>query len=841
MKRFILKKSIFILSLLSAPVAQSNILSDPVLPISHCYHWLSPEYLQQKLQHAKNNKGELSFYTRNADNNKAGDGLYCAKSPAESHTYGSRLIRIDFVDDIVVLDDRKASNVCGHRGDALDATECRGRQPDMRLYDPTSEWFVIKNPAAVARWSAASLELIADLEAEKQAVRDGYFQFKADATIREIKIEIASHGEMIFHNGKARLGASDFLVRDANRVQAMRPGQLLTALALLPPGRAPADRIDWARRIGIERLAKDTTTSWADIRMAFEKDPATRSAVIAIFPQLLANSSNVATAAQWDLLMNIVLITGEEVGRANVRQLAAALAKNPVSTKLWDQKVILRGPLADEVKLLLLEWADRTNPADSLKELILLQQYAKNFIDLPTANRLLEVARRALPRSMEDGFELSWDGKSVPVGTPEILAKTCVAQALLNNLQTTAMLSFDGHRLLQLDFKAGSSNQSVCEIGALFAKQYAAVRKTKDTYVNIVTLTFDRTNVFRIPVDDPATLEKFVDELTQIQKLAASREIWMALNGGDNKNVFFSKFSPRNIALFSRCLGLRSATERAYDETIKNRPDAFPVNISLQTENGGMTCFDMAPNNIEETTSQCEAAVKAYVADPILSAGFTMKDVKQQFYINESARTPSDPAQVCAKIREKLASQIPTASAAEQLRKASVKFRFLAYIDGGVAVITGNHAGEIQAQCLNSVAKLKHSQIEGFSIREWSRFESLWIYRDRDNWQTTANFCSALVKRVVAEYSVPSAAQHAVLQLNKKYRADVTMGSQMMLLIFDSKQEMYNQCLSMAVNEEVNRIRLSINQNLDYIDHPNSFWRTKQETCLALFQKAKLP
>ena len=89
--------------------AEANTRTDPAFPLSHCYHWLDSKagYLKFKYDYARANQNELTFFTTPASSNGSVAGLvfYCAKSPSESHTYGDRLIRIDFVEDVVVLND----------------------------------------------------------------------------------------------------------------------------------------------------------------------------------------------------------------------------------------------------------------------------------------------------------------------------------------------------------------------------------------------------------------------------------------------------------------------------------------------------------------------------------------------------------------------------------------------------------------------------------------------------------------------------------------------------------------------------------------------------------------
>ena len=83
-----------------SPTSIANTKNDLHLPISHCYHWLTPDHLEYKYKYANRTSGEITFYTSGGNGAAAGPGLYCAKSPSGSYSYGSRLIRLDLVEDL---------------------------------------------------------------------------------------------------------------------------------------------------------------------------------------------------------------------------------------------------------------------------------------------------------------------------------------------------------------------------------------------------------------------------------------------------------------------------------------------------------------------------------------------------------------------------------------------------------------------------------------------------------------------------------------------------------------------------------------------------------------------
>lgn len=192
----------------------ANRINDPDMPLSHCYHWLderTSKYLTFKYQYASKNNGELTFYTTAATSNGAvaGPGLYCAKTPVGSYAYGDRVIRIDFVDDIVMTDG-SGQKVCGTNGRFYSSqAECDSKPVDVLLYDHGSDWYVIQNPQAIKSWSANSDQLVSDLNVSKSEFTAAATHL--DMTIQALQAEIQQIGKKTVFNSHARLGLEQIL------------------------------------------------------------------------------------------------------------------------------------------------------------------------------------------------------------------------------------------------------------------------------------------------------------------------------------------------------------------------------------------------------------------------------------------------------------------------------------------------------------------------------------------------------------------------------------------------------------------------------------------------------
>lgn len=265
--------------LLIVCAALANTRQDPHVPLSHCYHWLdeaSAHYLSYKYSYAAQHEGELTFYTTGGNGAVAGPGLYCAKTPADSYGYGDRVIRIDFVDDVVVYDSLTGRQYCGLNGDFYSSTEeCNSKAWDVKFYYGGGRgqmaWYVIRNPQAILKWSAVSPQLIADLIANKPV--EQAFSIHADNTIALIQADPMAKKVTAFDNHNARLSILKILA-DAKKLAQVPP---LTVIAMVRNFKGPELSDSAKNKIYDQQFARaftDTKLAHSDFRAVIKDDDA---------------------------------------------------------------------------------------------------------------------------------------------------------------------------------------------------------------------------------------------------------------------------------------------------------------------------------------------------------------------------------------------------------------------------------------------------------------------------------------------------------------------------------------------------------------------------------------
>jgi len=213
--------------------------NDPHLPISHCYHWInegSNKYLSFKYNYASEHSNELTFYTTPASSNGsvAGPGLYCAKSPSGSYSYGDRLIRVELVDDIVLYDDNTGITHCGLDGaNSNNSSDCGRKNWDIKFYSGggigNSAWYVIQNPEAIKSWSSNSDQLIQDLNTSI-AINDSSFGSHAQQAIMAMNEERKRTGIKDFHTQTERSSIIKIILEQPDKLKSIPAFNVISRL-----------------------------------------------------------------------------------------------------------------------------------------------------------------------------------------------------------------------------------------------------------------------------------------------------------------------------------------------------------------------------------------------------------------------------------------------------------------------------------------------------------------------------------------------------------------------------------------------------------------------------------
>jgi hypothetical protein len=235
MKIFI---SLYLLIITSGFAATKNNFH---LPINHCYHWISESsnnYLSFKYDYASKNNNELTFFTTPSSSNGsvAGPGLYCAKSPSGSYSYGDRLIRVELVDDIVLYDEDNGINHCGTSGEnSNNSTDCANKTWDIKFYSGggagNSAWYVIQNPASIKSWSANSNQLINDLK-KSMTLNDSSFKSHATSAIQFMQYERTQIGEKIHHTQTTRASIVEIIVNNPEKLNSIPALSIISRLSI---------------------------------------------------------------------------------------------------------------------------------------------------------------------------------------------------------------------------------------------------------------------------------------------------------------------------------------------------------------------------------------------------------------------------------------------------------------------------------------------------------------------------------------------------------------------------------------------------------------------------------
>lgn len=217
--------------------AYANLLSDGHLRLSHCYHWLdqqSDQYLTHKYQYANDNEGSLTFYTTPGTSNGsvAGPGLYCAKTPVGSYSYGDRVVKINFVEDVVMWDSKRGGNHCGHGSYVIEQAECNNKSWDVKFYNGggkgNTAWYVISNPNAIDSWSSNSDDLINDLEIA--ARNKPSFAEHAKKAIAAMRKERAELGLKTIYNQNSRISLLKVFNETPEKINEFPPIRIVERL-----------------------------------------------------------------------------------------------------------------------------------------------------------------------------------------------------------------------------------------------------------------------------------------------------------------------------------------------------------------------------------------------------------------------------------------------------------------------------------------------------------------------------------------------------------------------------------------------------------------------------------
>jgi|GEM_PF-2302374 hypothetical protein len=330
-------------------MAQANTLNAAPVPLDHCYHWLQtgPGYLDFKYTYAKDNGNELTFFTSPGTSNGsvAGPGLYCAKSPSQSYGYGNRVIRIEFVRDVVMLDAFTGRKYCGTDGRFYKSdAECQSKEWDVKYYNRSPDWYVIQNPRAVKSWSAAIPSVISDLQSEMN-YGDGGYRAHAQAVIGVVQTDIQQNGERNFVNSRARMGFAEIVKSD----KLLNSLPALTILAEFNGDqikKIDATLLDSVLTKTVDRVLQDVFLPWSDVKPLLKSNKKIKAALIAGTQKKIATLAKDETK-NFEVMMMITAQKDAGFTPEQIQSLITETFKNPAN---FSQTRFAKGDLTDDLK-----------------------------------------------------------------------------------------------------------------------------------------------------------------------------------------------------------------------------------------------------------------------------------------------------------------------------------------------------------------------------------------------------------------------------------------------------------------------------------------------------------
>lgn len=297
----------FIFTFISAVILSNPITSYAAgedAEVMHCYHWLEDRTsgrLQAKYQYAAQNNGQMLNITGSNGTN-AGLGFYCAQSPISTRSYGDRVIRIDFVDDVVIRDDvQRTGNHCP--GGVRTKEECDNSQPDVILYPYNVTAYVVKNLNAIKFWSANSDQLISDIRAATKS---------EEPLIKIMKAEQLAMHNAIIENQSARMNLAD-LINDSSRLNKISSLRLVKMFGKYKHfDKIPESKINKLLNEKLPLALADANTTTDDIKKIAGISSDLKDKVVKVLADLIAKRKiTLSTPSEADLISEKLIVTSE--------------------------------------------------------------------------------------------------------------------------------------------------------------------------------------------------------------------------------------------------------------------------------------------------------------------------------------------------------------------------------------------------------------------------------------------------------------------------------------------------------------------------------------------------
>lgn len=833
----VLRRLLLLATFFTSP-AFANVITDRPFPLSHCYHWIQSRFLDLKYQHAQANSGELlfgeSFRTNSA---VAGLGLYCAKSPSQSADYGDRVIRVDFVEDVVILDDVSKKKYCGFLGKALPDEECQRKDWDIRLYQRNPDWYVIKNAAAIAKWSVASPELLSDLQAEVNATLS--FSPKAQVVSSAINADIKAKGEIVFFNGKARMSLADLLAKDPEQVQTLPPTPVLIALSSLRPGLVSDERLAWATNTSVQRILEGRENAWRPLQALVKKDPGLRGK----FADLVNQRVSLGTSLFPNLEVMMGLADAGELSDEAVQQIIELVMKNPGAVKWNDVTLTAESPLAKRLEPPLAEWITRGNPLERIAEILPLYRFALEQITTASLKtRIRQTVESAFPSVTESIIVLQFSAGSLGLGSSaKTMVGLCQAQIMLNNLyDRNLVLRLDNQRALHLGaVPQGGDSKAFCEASEGLVTQYLDLKNKGEKNILIVVGRIGDLP-FQSAVDGPdALLAAAANFVQKNPRPSYGRTMTLSILGGEvSRNESSTPWQasdlPTAMVAFGKIIGIRTVAEKEQETRVSQSTKDFKITALFYGDKGFLAKIPFAVDVQEDFQTECIAAAKIHNLREVRRVALELTGSR----IADRAIEGSTVPELCAKLGTLASMDIPTAATkarTDKLKKYNNIFQ-IQMPEVGLMILGADSIDDLKSSCSSEIKKMDFRPLESLNLR-WNRMRPSMISANNGSWKTREAVCNAIVNSL--EFSLPSSAQLKIQRRTAKFRIEVRFGRQQRTFIVNDKKELRSQCAALVTDEKSDSIKWD-GDIYGSVYRDNGYWTTADQLCSAFIKKIDL-
>lgn len=832
-------------SFLLSSISYANLRSAPAVPIDHCYHWLDAKagYLQFKYTFAAGNQNELTFYTtpQTSKGAVAGAGLYCAKSPSQSHDYGSRVLRLELVDDVVIYDETSGKKYCGTHPTITDA-DCQKKPWDIKLYRRNPEWYVIQNPGAIARWSATSAQLVQDLQSESSLAESDY-QAKIGGVIESMKSDAAGFNK-VFQNGRARSNLADLLKTDPQRLFSIPVASVLAGLKSLNAQNCTAELKRWAEEVSVQRVFQDPELSWRDLHDLFNENPDLQKAFLKRLTSEFQNQPDAQKFKNTEALLRMVSLNAAALDASTIQRAVRLYFENPMAVPNDKALPQLSTSVIDAIRSELRGWIAKSDQsADLVKHLNVYQLVESHKIDHHLQKQLREqINQKILPQIKQSRLALNTGNNSVsvPLGSrSEQFTTLCRFQIVLHNLYDKDLfLGFGQTRYYQIGKITPSTDlTALCSQLKPMADRILQ-KKSTDIFVGQGTI---QGIPFSFVAENREELEKTIQDFLRINpSLEKVDDVQLSVNGSPLQKQYNERTYWRGSEITQLILTLARAQgvqPQAVIDHLRNGKDR-PYKISGQIYSGQdlAATLELAVDNNEMIETECRrlsTESEMYRVDRIVlklnGVAVPQLENPRSYWYGTNA--------VCDQIRSSLALSVPPKRTLEAREKAARStYRFQVVVQGSFPFIFyGENLEQVQAQCPAAIDEQRLGRVDllMFEREGQARFEN---YNKSSYWRKTQEICD--VVGAYAESFIPSAAQKAILDRTARFTLKARFGSRPLTFIYNSKEELTSQCQQLATGmNRFDRINWSVNGGSGQeIYNQRSYWNSANESCNALVQ-----